>query len=155
MKKSLPILIITTILLTFQSCAIITTESNPVTKIVTVENAKQNELFVRANNWMVGAFNNAESVIQFTDKESGTITGKYLLGTVTTASKYGPARRVFALIKIQVKDNASKITITPDSFSYAKGNPYTLYTNEKAETDINNLIKSFEKSIVQKEDDNW
>lgn len=155
MRNLLPLILIATILLTFQGCAIITTESNPVTKIVQVENAEQNQLFVRANNWMVEAFNNAESVIQFTDKESGTITGKYLLGTVTAASQYGPANRVFALIKIQVKDGASKITITPEAFKYAKGNPYTLYTNEKAKIDVNNLIRSFEDSIVKKEDNNW
>lgn len=104
---------------------------------------------------MVTAFNNADSVIQFTDKETGTITGKYLLGTISQANQYGPANRAFAIIQIQVKDGASKITITPDSFRYAKGNPYTLYTGENVEEDINALILSFEMAIKQKEDDDW
>tara|TARA_R110002111_G_C5848927_1_gene359559 strand:+ start:127 stop:594 length:468 start_codon:yes stop_codon:yes gene_type:complete len=155
MRKLLLLPVLTLLILTFQSCAVITTESKPVTKVVNVEGATQNELYVRANNWMVSAFNNAESVIQFTDKETGTITGKYLLGTISQASQYGPANRAFAIIQIQVKDGASKITITPDSFKYAKGNPYTLYTGEKAEEDINALMVSFEQSIKQKEDKDW
>mgnify|MGYP001153032246 CR=1 FL=1 len=155
MRKLLYLPVLTLLILTFQSCAVITTESKPVTKVVNVEGATKTELYVRANNWMVSAFNNAESVIQFTDKETGTITGKYLLGTVTQANQYGPANRAFAIIQIQVKDGASKITITPDSFRYAKGNPYTLYTGEKAEEDINALMVSFEQAIKQKEDNDW
>ncbi len=143
------------LILSIQGCAVITTESKPVSKVVNVEDATQNDLYVRANNWMVSAFNNADSVIQFTDKESGTITGKYLLGTISQANQYGPANRAFAIIQIQVKDGASKITITPDSFKYAKGNPYTLYTGEKAQEDINALLISFEQSIKQKEDKDW
>jgi len=155
MRKLLFLPVLALLILTFQSCAVITTESKPVTKVVNVEDATKTELYVRANNWMVSAFNNAESVIQFTDKETGTITGKYLLGTITQANQYGPANRAFAIIQIQVKDGASKITITPDSFKYAKGNPYTLYTGEKAEEDINALMVSFEKAIKQKEDNDW
>ena len=155
MRKLIFLPVLTILILTFQSCAVITTESKPVTKVVNVENTTQNELYVRANNWMVSAFNNAESVIQFSDKESGTITGRYLLGTITNANEYGPARRAYATIKIQVKDNASKITITPESFKYAKGNPYTLYTKEKADADINDLILSFEQNIILKEDTDW
>lgn len=155
MRNLLFLPVLTLLVLTFQNCTVITTESKPVTKVVYVEDATQNELYVRANNWMVVAFNNAESVIQFTDKETGTITGKYLLGTITQASQYGPANRAYAIIQIQVKDGASKITVTPDSFKYAKGNPYTLYTGEKAQEDINALIISFEQSIMQKEDQDW
>lgn len=152
MKK---LFLLTVFLLILQSCAVVTTESKPIIKVVQIEDATKNELYVRANNWMVSAFNNAESVIQFTDKESGTITGKYLLGTITQASKYAPANNAFAIIQIQVKDGASKITITPDSFRYAKGNPYTLYTEEKAMEDINLLLISFEQTIVQEEDKDW
>lgn len=143
------------VILILQNCTVITTESKPYSKVVNVENATKNELYVRANNWMISAFNNAESVIQFSDKESGTITGRYLLGTVTEADQYGPAERAFATIQIKVKDGASKITITPDSFKYRKGNIYTLYTEEKAKDDINALLTSFEQKIKLKEDNDW
>ena len=153
MKRLLLFFGLTLLIFTFQNCAMVTVESKPVTQVVEVDGYSQNELYVRANNWMIDAFNNAESVIQFSDKESGTITGKYLLGTVTQANQYGPANRVYATIKIQVKDNASKITITPESFTYAEGNMYTLYNEEKAKADVNALIASFEEGIKQKEDD--
>jgi hypothetical protein len=136
-----------------QGCAIITTKSIPVEKVVKIENTKKNTLYVRANNWMVESFNNAKSVVQFTDKESGTISGRYLLGTV--ANEYGPARYAYASIKIQVKDNASKITIKPESFTYAKGNMYTLYTEEEAQRDINSLLVSFEDSMQKVENADW
>lgn len=155
MRKLLSTAILLITVLNFQSCAIIKTESQPVTKVVQIENAEKNKLYVKANNWMVSAFNNAESVIQFTDKESGTITGKYLLGTVTAANQYRAANRVFAIINIQVKDGATKITVTPESFQYAKGNPYTLYTEEKANADINALIASFETAMMKETTDDW
>ena len=155
MRKLFLLTAFTALILNLQSCAVITTESKPITKVVNIEDATKNELYVRANNWMVSAFKNAESVIQFTDKETGTVTGKYLLGTITQANKYGSANRAFAMIQIKVKDSASKITITPDSFRYAKGNIYTLYNGEKATEDINALMISFEQAIKQKEDNDW
>lgn len=155
MRKLLLLTVLTASFLSLQSCAVITTEGQPVSRVIQVENAKKNELYVKANNWMVSAFNDAESVVQFTDKESGTITGKYLLGTVTAANQYGPANRAFAIIKIQVKDGSTKITVTPESFKYAKGNIYTLYTEEDAKSDVNNLIASYEEAIKKEEDNDW
>ena len=137
-----------------QGCATITTESVPVESVVNVSDAEKNTLYVRAINWMVDAFNNAESVIQFTDKDSGTISGRYLLGTVFNAGD-GPARRAYATIKVRVKDGAAKITVTPESFSYAKGNIYTLYTEEDAERDVDKLVDSFEAAMKRAEDNDW
>jgi hypothetical protein len=154
-KKGIFLKLSVWVLLILQSCAVITTESKPVSKVIQIENETKNELYVKANNWMVSAFNNAESVIQFSDKESGTITGKYLLGTISVANQYGPANRVFAIIRIQVKDGTTKITITPDSFSYAKGNIYTLYTEEDANRDVSMLIDLYEQAITKKEDTDW
>ncbi|MGY6648043.1 DUF4468 domain-containing protein [Wenyingzhuangia sp. IMCC45574] len=155
MKKLIKNTTLVTALLMLCSCAIVKTESNPVSKVVEVAGENKNQLYVKANNWMVSVFNNAESVIQFTDKESGTITGKYLLGTIAAASKYGSAQYAYAMIKIQVKDGASRITITPQSFTYAKGNIFTLYTKEKADRDIQALIQDFETAIQKKENNNW
>jgi hypothetical protein len=157
MKKKLSILLLLIASITLQSCAIVEVQTADITKekVIEIENLKQNELYVKANNWMVSAFNNAESVIQFTDKESGTITGKYLLGTVVNANEYGPANRAYAIINIQVKDGATKITIKPQPFKYAKGNPYTLYTKEDAENDINNLLVSFENTMLSETSNDW
>ena len=46
-------------------------------KIYDYEGKGQDELYVKANAWFVDNFNSAESVIQFQDKESGKLMGKY------------------------------------------------------------------------------
>lgn len=135
-------------------CAIITTKSVPVDRVVNLDNTSKDVLFFRANNWMVDALNNAESDIQFTDKDSGSISGRYLLGTVAYGHQYGPAVRAYATIKIRVKDGSTKITITPESFTYAKDSMFTLYTQEDATRDISALIDSFEKAMKKPEDNN-
>jgi hypothetical protein len=103
----------------------------------------------------VGVFNNAESVIQFTDKESGNITGKYFLSKVVASSQYSQGVNAYALINIQAKDGASKIIITPEEFQYMKGNMFTLYNEEVAKKKINTLISDFESSIRVEDDKNW
>lgn len=153
--RKFSVVIMLSIMALVQGCTTITTKSVPVEKVVNVDNEKQNEIYIKANNWMVDTFNNADSVVQFTDKESGTISGRYLLGTVMTKHDSIPARYAYATIKIRVKDGATKITIKPEPFSYPKGHPYTLYTEEDAQRDINSLITSFEKSMNKVEDNNW
>jgi hypothetical protein len=148
MKKFLSLSVLVIMVISFQSCAISQFEGKDEVRIVKIEHSNLNELYVRANNWMVETFNNAESVIQFSDKESGTISGRYLLGYLTQNSG-----RVFATIKIQVKDGAAKITVSPESFQYAVGMSY--YTGIDAENDVENLLNEFEQYMLQKEDNNW
>ena len=155
MKKLLPITIVLVTIFTLSSCAIITVPEKPVTKTVEIPGKSKDQLYVDANNWMVSTFNNAESVIQFSDKEAGQITGKYMLSLVTAGTQYGPARYAYAIINVKVKDGASKITVTPQEFSYAKGNIYTAYSQEKMDVDINNLITDFEKGMKTEADENW
>ncbi|WP_026935168.1 DUF4468 domain-containing protein [Christiangramia echinicola] len=144
------------LLFVFQSCGTRATSSiEPITKVVPVENTNKNDLYVRANNWMVSAFKNAESVVQFSDKESGTVTGKYYLSPITAANQYGPAQDAYAIINIQVKDEAGKITVTPEKFDYMKGNMYTLYNEESAKQKIENLITSFETAMLKPENKDW
>ncbi|MCJ7758540.1 MAG: DUF4468 domain-containing protein [Gillisia sp.] len=149
----LPVLLL---ILGFQSCGSLTTSNNtPVVKVVPVVNDSQNDLYVRANIWMVGAFNDAKSVVQFKDKKSGTITGKYYLSPIWNANDHGPVQDAYALIMIQVKDGASKITIVPEEFNYMKGNPYTLYDEDRANDKISALIASFEESIKKQDNSDW
>lgn len=90
-------------------------------------NENKNANYVKANEWMVQAFNNAESVIQFTDKESGVIKGRYAMKMgVTSTSPYVSNTPAFtAIITIRVKDKASRIEIAPpfrNVFSANDGN---------------------------------
>jgi len=138
-----------------QGCTAITTKGDPIERVVKIEKMEKHTLYVKANNWMVDTFNDAKSVVQFTDKESGTISGRYLLGTISAASQYGPARYAYASIKIKVKDNASKIVVTPESFTYMKGNMYSLYSEQEVKRDVDALLASFESSMKEKDDSDW
>lgn len=153
--KKLSILALVFIFALAQGCAMITTESVPVQDVVNVENTDKDTLYVRANIWMVDAFRNAESVIQFSDKDSGTISGRYLLGKIRDAHSYGPAAYAYATIIINVRDGAARITVTPESFTYAQGNIYTLYTKEDVERDVQELIQSFARAMRVAENTDW
>lgn len=65
----------------------------------------KNTLYVESNKWAVDAFNDAESVVQFQDKESGVIKGKYSSTFKNGIYNYS-TRTTF---EIAVKDNKIKI----------------------------------------------
>lgn len=153
MKKQIKIIIVM-LVLALQSCAVMTTENTPaITKIIEVEGESKNQLYVKANNWVVETFKDAKSVIQFTDKESGTITGKFYLGGTSIKNKFNSPTA--SLIKIIVKDNASKITIDPPSYTYYKGGRLDSQVKEKTEEEINLLMDTFKLAMQKKENSNW
>lgn len=122
-------------------------------KVVDIPGSSQDKLFVRANNWMVDNFHEADSVIQFTDKESGTISGRYLMGVVTS-NEYGlPIQKAFATIKISVRDDASRIEVTPQTVQYVDS-WLVQYDKKDMESDVKSLLVSFEKAM-RKEDVEW
>jgi hypothetical protein len=140
-----------------QSCGSIKiVEAKSIEKVVKLVDKPQEDLYIRANTWMVENFNNAESVIQFSDKPNGIVTGKYLLSSkgVIGSGMSAAWENVYAIIKIQVKDNAAKITITPDSFGEYSMNPQA-YSGQQAQTDVNKLITSFSDSIGKTESTDW
>ena len=96
----------------------------PVVKTYTDLTDNQDNLFIKANDWMISMFKDASSVIQFNDKQEGVLIGKYLMGgeTRTSSSFYGSTSvdsRVYAKSDIRVKDNRARISIEPmDSWKY-------------------------------------
>lgn len=100
---------------------------------------------------MVETFTSAKSVIQFQDKEEGIITGKYMLYSNIKTTAYGTVgNEVYAIINIRVKDNTTKITITPQGTWEYDPSGFTIYnySKEKATEDINNLIALYEEKIT-------
>lgn len=156
MKKLIPILLFSFLI----SCTApnLVTTSDPVTEKIINVKGEQDKLYLKANEWMVQAFNNAQSVIQFQDKEQGAILGKYLLFSNKSRGLYGveSGSEIFAIIKVNVKDNASKITIEPQGQWYYDPSGLTVYnySPEDAQNDINALIEGFE-NFMNKETDNW
>lgn len=117
----------------------------------------QAELFLKANAWMVETFNNAESVIQHSDKEAGAIIGKYLMyGSVSTGSGlYATTNdsRVYAIIDIRVKDNKARIEIKPQGewqYDESGMTPYG-YSKQDAINEMKTLAGSFHKALLKKE----
>lgn len=121
-------------------------------------NENKNANYVKANEWMVQAFNNAESVIQFTDKESGVIKGRYAMKMgVTSTSPYVSNTPAFtAIITIRVKDKASRIEIAPPSGMYSQlmmgtelGFTETMFTEQ-----ANDLADTFVKQMTNEDKHN-
>ena len=161
MKKSIlifSVLILTVIMLT--SCGSVKTLPSPdsITKTIQVESDK-NSNFVKANEWMVNTFGNAESVIQFTDKEAGIVKGKYVMSLGQVGGQYTPAvSSSYATITLRVRDNASRIEIEPtDSFIVTNymGTKFG-FTPDQFIAKANELITDFESHMNKKSaNDNW
>lgn len=96
------------------------------TEIFEFKGIKKNDLFVRANTWFVSKFVSADSVIQFADKDSGKIAGKYYSELAGGVLFFG----VRQTIEVDVKDEKVRIVFhSPTSislgnaFGMAQGKP--------------------------------
>lgn len=131
-------------------------ETDRVSMIFDDLNGTQTELYIKANDWMVSTFVDATSVIQFSDKESGVLMGKYLLnGEVRSAGYMTIDTRVYAKIDIRVKDNKAKIEIEPiGSWQYdPSGRTIYNYSKMDALLDMSALAQSLESRLRQAKDD--
>ena len=146
MKK---ILLIALLALT-ASCATVKVGGtvDPVHK--NVENDKNKlENYVAANEWMVEAFNSAKSVVQFVDKETGIVKGKYNLYYAPPRHVgygiYTPLREANAIVTIRVRDNASDIKITSTNVPYVTQEGFSIPTlagyNRKIQKLVNNFVE--------------
>ena len=81
MKSMKSIIGILGLVLAMSSCSvyrdIAPKEMRSKTGIYKVEGKQKDELYMKANLWLVETFNSAESVIQYSDKEYGVISGKF------------------------------------------------------------------------------
>lgn len=122
-----------------------------VTKQFEVEGTKD-DLYVKSNQWMVENFKSAKSVIQFSDKEAGIVSGRYFFSGYTSSAGYGASASVtnteiYALIRLQVKEGASKITIQPEDFGYVEGfmiQNYGVESKEGIELKLQALMLDYE-----------
>lgn len=126
-------------------------EDEKFIEIVEVPGAK-NELYLKAHNWMIETFGNAESVIQHADKEEGVIIGKYLMYGGLTPGLYGSVTdtRVYAIIDIRVKDDKVRWEVKPLEWYY-DSSEMTVYqfSKQDAINAITKLSDSFYESMTQ------
>jgi hypothetical protein len=135
--------------------------SEPVVFMFEDLDLSQDELFLKANEWMISTFNNAESVIQYSDKEAGTLMGKYILyeraATYLSDNITTPDTRVYATLDIRVKDNKARLAVKVlDSWTYSyvkfsSGKEYISgVPKEDALNKIESLSASFKKNLLAK-----
>lgn len=106
MKIAIPILLIPMLGLVIAGCVTPATPSEKtMTVVFDVKGVDKKELFVRANTWFVANFKDAKSVIQFNDKESGKIAGKYYAEVTSGVSIFGTRQ----MIEVDVKDEKARI----------------------------------------------
>jgi hypothetical protein len=110
----------------------------------------QNEIYLKANDWMIKQFKDATSVIQHSDKEDGVIIGKYLMYGNLSSGMYGATSdsRVYAIIDIRVKDNKARLEIKPQAFKYDPSG-MTIYYYSKADCirDMKLMGESFYQAL--------
>jgi hypothetical protein len=158
MKKSVLLLFITVILTSCFTTKMVTLSDTPFIKVYDDIIGTQNELFLKSNEWMVGAFNSAKSVIQHSDKAEGVIIGKYLMLTTPNTVVFGsstplPGTDVYAIIDIRVKDNKARIEIKPNDFKYFSDGMSKAITKEDVLLIIDGLAESFHKTLKTKKVD--
>ncbi|MBT8233433.1 MAG: DUF4468 domain-containing protein [Saprospiraceae bacterium] len=139
------------------SCAVTHFESPKDTIEVIELNDTKDKLYIKANEWMVTTFGSAKSVIQFSDKDEGIIKGKYLMKEGQARTQYVPETKdYFAIITIRVKENASKIEISPVGKFYSQ----KMYGKELGftplmfNTSADAIIDEFE-TYMKKESSDW
>jgi hypothetical protein len=113
-------------------------------EIVQVPGISAQDLYIKVNVWFVDTFNNAESVIQFSDKNAGIIKGRY---------KYAGFYRIFSTITVEIRDGRYKITCS---------DPYNELGKMQDKSMLNSIYKNWEtlsadlkNYILTQDDTNW
>jgi hypothetical protein len=137
----------------------------PVINVYEVDGTKD-ELFLKANLWMVATFTDPRSIIQYSDKAEGVITGKYLLKYIPFNARHDMRQYVspkeesiYALIEIRIKDSRALISIKPEDWNYYQTyypnkEPVIAvggYTKDDATKDMESLCESFYQRLKSAE----
>ncbi len=96
---------------------------NTYEKVIDAEGNTQDELYIKAHEWFVKQFTSAKSVIQFQDKESGKIMGKYVaeLTRAESASYYFESTQI---ISLDVRDGKVRLIISDPCVAVGTKNAY-------------------------------
>jgi archaellum component FlaF (FlaF/FlaG flagellin family) len=120
------------------------TEPLRYSEVVEIADVSDSELYTKVNMWFVDVFNNAGSVIQFSDKESGVIKGKYI-GDNIVEGVY--ICKLTTTITVEIKDGKYRISFTDPMYQYIGsifgGAPYTNTGTENVVTvEMANKVKA-------------
>jgi len=162
MKKLILSFLVLFVTLSLVSCVSSATLFDaPPPKVESIANeSNKDSNFIKANEWMVDTFGDAESVIQFADKEAGIVKGKYVMkaGYVSTSAYAKSTSAMYAVITLRVKDNACRIEIDPPTGMYSQKVMSVEYgfTPTMFVTKSNALITDFRENMLDKSaNDTW
>jgi uncharacterized protein YcfL len=82
-----------------------------IQKVIDIPNTPQGVLFDRSRMWYATVFKSANAVIQYENKENGTIMGNGFVGDSIMTSHHD----LLFSIQTEVKDNKARITVTGQS----------------------------------------
>jgi hypothetical protein len=104
MKKSILLFLV---MVVFLSCASVPPSDMNYSDVVEVPGETMEDLFIKANIWFVETFASAESVIQFSDRERGIITGRYAYSFYHV----GAPCIVFSVVNFEAREGRYRISI--------------------------------------------
>ena len=146
------------VMVLFLACASGANVTEPLTysEVVDVTGVSQSDLFIKANLWFVDAFRDAGSVIQFSDRESGVISGKYIGNRFMIGMYFF---QISSTITVEVRDGRYRISFTdPIANRYLRlGDPFTerpVDTEElvnRTKEEWTQLAASLKSSILSEE----
>ena len=116
-------------------------KASPKKEEFTINNNKsKNDNYVLAYEYMIETFVDSESVIEFSDKEEGVISGKY---------NFDGSKK--AVITVKVKNNSARITIASASeLVYRKDSSGKKVSTDFGPTDYNEMLIRFKKRFKEK-----
>lgn len=91
-------------------------------EVVQVDSLSKNDIFLRANDWIIKTFNSPKDVIQLSDKDAGKVVCKTFTGaTVGKGWNKVTIDPLFYLLTIEARPGRYKITATNFIHQYSVG----------------------------------
>ncbi|MDQ1207285.1 hypothetical protein QE380_000208 [Acinetobacter baylyi] len=142
-----------------------------ITQVIEVPNKAKDQIFEESKIWIAKSFKSANNVIQYADKETGSIVGKgnikYPCDGFIDCGAFGNDNVNFT-IKIDTKDNKARVVIsdiTRTNLTYVKGGVNNIGTEvpivivehqKKIATKLNEVVEQYKTAITTKtSNQNW
>ncbi|MEA3312107.1 MAG: DUF4468 domain-containing protein [candidate division WOR-3 bacterium] len=148
-------------------------EQRIIQDVIEIEGKSQDELYVSCMKWMAKAFKESKEVIQYQDKEAGTIIGKgytiatdpllirnaklMSLGATVLGEKIGATPYLRFTITLEAKDGKVRITFDQIGFTTSLSiDPIEIDNVEwfnAAKSDFESVVKDLEAFLEQPEEE--
>jgi len=101
----------------------------------------KSELYGMSNEWMVKTFTDARSIIQFSNLETGTISGKYIM-YYSPPGQYSSEIAFYSIITIRIKDGKAQLTVDPQGI-LPRYMGIEMFTMEQMKKEAESLISDY------------